>query len=1315
MEGGKTALTLRKHSKSFFKYSLVTQRGFALLVKVSQSFAIRSSGNFLVLLLGIFYSNHAIGQQAVSFGIENIRNVIPPSPEASSLGKYADVPVSLYTGIPQVSIPIYTIQEKGIQIPISLNYHAGGVRVEEHASWVGLGWSLNAGGIITRSVVGGADDQNGGYLTQTNDLENLGSLSVDELKRIKADVSANTLDIEPDIYSFSFLGQSEKFIVDKATRTGIASKKTNLKIEIINTLTENRIKGWKITDDRGNQYLFEDIETSDVTSFNPDGRGASVRQRYVSSWYLSKIVLSNRSEITFLYQSHTSGYHTRQGASKYLFLEAGQATCERPASDYDKYLAHTITGKHVESIWFSSGHVKFVPGGEVRQDMLGDYWLDRVEVYNFQNSSQPIKKWKLGYSYFNSNEHPNTIASGLGLGTNFRLKLEKVEEIGSSNGKSVYRLEYFPGELPSVFSNSQDHWGFYNGVDNPSLVPLDQIGYGSSSVSRAVNFTMAKIGTLSKIHYPTGGYTQFDYESNEASISDSQYKTYFYPYGPISLQYYESFGGSVYKDPDSGEESKLIDTIYVRPDAKRLDLFNNIEYSVQLDRQNCNGGDRLCSGTLRVILTCIDCEDLPPSSFTLNSGQFVEGICKGTIYLIPGKTYSLRIDRGYEFPSVRADIRGLFFKPPSSNPGKMNILAGGLRVKRVDSYASPTEQPISTRYYYNKGIDFVPETSTTYESSGILTAFPVYDSYNTFLQVRGGNASGCLYKLRTANTRLPLGGMEGTVVGYSDVQTYKTDGIEKIKTISSFYSSVDYPDVIDYSFPFAVIQSRSNLRGMLKREVKYLWKANQFIPASESENLYLSSGYQYSPGVRSGVSTFVPSDMGDGDWQYKIYELPSEFVYLKNSLSTSYDGNGGNPITTETDYSYENPSHYNVTKTEFTQSKGHLTLTEYKYPHDFQTNPIYQAMVGRYIVGPVVEQTQLNATLNKPISKVVTDFDLWNSNTFIDVKAVKKAEGGNALETEIIVNEYDANGNVVQYTERSGAVVTILWGYQSQYPVAKIINATYAQAKAVVTQNILDNPTDDASLRAHLNALRSIGGAQVSTYTYKPLIGKTSETDVNSRSVFYQYDEFNRLSVIKDHEGKIIKRICYNYAGQVDDCSDSPSYQLTGITRCKPCEQNSLYTSQILQNERRDMNPNSPTYSQASWVDAGSSPSCITAVWVATATPIRCVKDGNNQNTGNIEREEMDINPCSATLNQRKWVFAEHNPAICPLPVVCNTSNCSGIDKRCVNGACETGVLVVDTYERDEMGRCLKYYHYEWSDSSQSGQYSQAATSSLCN
>src|SRR5687768_15138488 len=72
--------------------------------------------------------------------------VLPPSPTAASLGKYASIPVGHYTGVPNINIPIYTISSGPLQLPISMSYHAGGIKVEEVASAVGLGWTLNAGG-----------------------------------------------------------------------------------------------------------------------------------------------------------------------------------------------------------------------------------------------------------------------------------------------------------------------------------------------------------------------------------------------------------------------------------------------------------------------------------------------------------------------------------------------------------------------------------------------------------------------------------------------------------------------------------------------------------------------------------------------------------------------------------------------------------------------------------------------------------------------------------------------------------------------------------------------------------------------------------------------------------------------------------------------------------------------------------------------------------------------------------------------------------------------------------------------------------------
>jgi hypothetical protein len=69
-------------------------------------------------------------------------NVSPHSPTAAALGKYVDLPVSLATGTPQITIPLYEIKSGELTLPISLSDQATGFRVGERAGWTGLGWSL---------------------------------------------------------------------------------------------------------------------------------------------------------------------------------------------------------------------------------------------------------------------------------------------------------------------------------------------------------------------------------------------------------------------------------------------------------------------------------------------------------------------------------------------------------------------------------------------------------------------------------------------------------------------------------------------------------------------------------------------------------------------------------------------------------------------------------------------------------------------------------------------------------------------------------------------------------------------------------------------------------------------------------------------------------------------------------------------------------------------------------------------------------------------------------------------------------------------
>lgn len=53
--------------------------------------------------------------------------------------------------------------------------------------------------------------------------------------------------------------------------------------------------------------------------------------------------------------------------------------------------------------------------------------------------------------------------------------------------------------------------------------------------------------------------------------------------------------------------------------------------------------------------------------------------------------------------------------------------------------------------------------------------------------------------------------------------------------------------------------------------------------------------------------------------------------------------------------------------------------------------------------------------------------------------------------------------------------------------------------------------------------------ARVTTYTYDPGIGKTSECDLNNRITYFEYDTFGRLKGVKDENRNLIKAYEYNY------------------------------------------------------------------------------------------------------------------------------------------------------------------------------------------
>lgn len=475
-------------------------------------------------------------------------------------------------------------------------------------------------------------------------------------------------------------------------------------------------------------------------------------------------------------------------------------------------------------------------------------------------------------------------------------------------------------------------------------------------------------------------------------------------------------------------------------------------------------------------------------------------------------------------------------------------IVGGLRIKKITNYTENSSLALTKSYQY-LGISAYPlihsdlfhyTQAYTYRWKGgynglYWTMHEVCDREiylsNSLASINPGGNGSIIYSSVRENI-----GEAGAPLSYTDYsyESYPYNNSELLSDHPRFL-------VIDH-------YDRGPFRANLTGTYQYKMEGGMY-------KLLMSTGNSYGKYHQREFKTGYKLDrtmehVWGGDFQRNpapFIDYLNEYVFrdtkgyedislLTSTVATDYS-NYDHPVTKTTHYSYDNNEHLLVTKKEESSSATDKNITRYKYPHDFQSVQPYAAMVASHIWSPVVEELEYkNSTDIAPLKQTKHHYCNHSGTSVFYPSAVSTTQAG-SYEDRYFLN-YDLKGRLTEEFKSRGPKTVYIWSYKGEFPIGKVDNASYntvvsvlggtAAVEAIRNSSNLDVNALLASLRAHSD----LKDARVTTYTYKPLLGMTSETDVKGRTTYYDYDGFGRLQFIRDHEKNVIKRFFYHYTGQ---------------------------------------------------------------------------------------------------------------------------------------------------------------------------------------
>ncbi len=1029
---------------------------------------------------------------------------IPASPTVSSLTTYADYPVSHYTGLPNISIPIYEINIDGYTLPISLSYHASGVKAAQEASWVGLGWSLSAGGVISRTVKCADDfleystpDILYGYYNgpEVNDPYS------ESLYKTRLTLTGSEpvliADSEPDIFSYSLPHESGKFLLDKSRGAALFNKSSNIKVEV---LTEKNKKYFKLIAADGTEYLFKEYETTrlygrsgsmnrnlnNATKYDEDVNNNtlwySMNLKYTSSWFLSQITTPTKRIISFTYAKEIYVAPTQENCVKYNVLDFnGLGLCGPGTNAIYSCSKAIIENLRLSKITWDGGHIDF--NCSSREDQVGEtasmapLKLHSLRVYNKKGAC--VKGYDFHYDYFNnyykgSYEHVFK-----------RLKLNKLSDVSDTNNQ--HQFTYNEGYLPAKNSKNTDFWGYYNGksFESEYYCTVTYNGKSYKGADKASKFNYMKIASLQSITYPTGEKINLTYEANRYRVP------------------YSSSGGAVLETQSLGfnvakyhQDEVALDYPEYKIDTVKFDRTTTIKMWGWAENLPCRKDPDIL----------YDHVDGFPSFKVSKVSKF--GNETKIDFPIPGE---LETNCSYDFPVITYSLA----------PGTYIFEAFGKAKDVIFSFTVQYDKLVDhTNEIVEGGGLRIARLSGTHErifeySEGKLLIVPTLHYLSTNSCINDHTTTeNTSYLVQVAECTIPMYTFQhGNSIGYSSV----TESNKSYKTIYKFHNNREtsssshpfMPTDIDYENGLPIsIEYYKGQKQLLKR-INYEY--GNLLSSTKIYGFIFNSSYIFP------------------------YNYLINTPYKVKETTVEYEDN--NNIITEKRFEYNN---YLQPISEIIRQSENTYQYKMLYPTDL-SDPISREMVVKNQINKPIESILIK---NDKVIKgkkldykkngemyVVEKESVLELTQPLDIKNYK-----NSYIQELSFAHYNENGKPMQVSNKYETIV-YLWGYSGVYPVIEIKNCTYEKVQNVLGTSFINSlcnkAVPDINDMIKLNTLRDrYPNSFVTTFSYNPLVGVISVTDPRNVTTYYEYDSSNRLYEsysLKNGKKEILEHHDYHY------------------------------------------------------------------------------------------------------------------------------------------------------------------------------------------